>query len=389
MEGIPGSPASGTSLIEKAKAILLKPAEEWPKIEAEPASVSQIFKSYAIPLAAIGPVCSFIGGQIFGYGAFGFSYRPGLMSALGMAIVSYVMTLVGLFVLMLIANFLAPRFGGQEDQARAFKLVAYSMTAAWAAGVFGLIPALSFLGLAGLYSIYLFYVGAPIIMKVPQDKASSYTAVTFVAAIILYFVVAGVTGAIAGAFMTNPLANGPFSQQGEVSGSLSVPGVGTIDVDKIEKAAKRMEDQASGKARPVDTAALQGLLPASIGSYQRTALESATMAGIGNVEATYENGDSRFDLKITDTNAMGALAGMGVAMGMEQSREDADGYERTGAVGGRMQTEKWNKSDGRGSYGVMVGDRFMVEAEGSVPGIDVLKSAVATVNEGSLAALAQ
>lgn len=389
MEGIPGSPASGANLIEQAKAILLKPVEEWPKIEAEPATIGEIFRKYAVPLAAIGPVCGFIGGQVFGYGAFGFSYRPGLMSGLGMAVVSYVMTLVGLFVLMLIANFLAPKFGGNEDQTRAFKLVAYSMTAAWAAGVFGLIPALGFLGLAALYSIYLFYVGAPIMMKVPQDKAGSFTAVTFVAAIILYFVVAGVTGAIAGAFMTNPMANGPFASDGEVSGSVEVPGVGAIDVAKIEQAAKRLEDQANGTAKPVDTAALQGLLPASIGGYQRTALESAAMGGMGNVEATYENGDSRFDLKITDTNAMGALAGMGVAMGMEQSREDADGYERTGVVDGRMQTEKWNKSDGRGSYGVMVDNRFMVEAEGSVAGINVLKAAVATVNEGSLAALAR
>lgn len=388
MEGIPGSPASGSALVERAKAILLKPAEEWPKIEAEPATTGEIFKTYVVPLAAIGPVCGFIGGQVFGYGAFGFSYRPGLMSGLGMAVVSYVMALVGLFVLMLIANFLAPKFGGNEDQTRAFKLVAYSMTAAWVAGVFGLIPALGFLSLAGLYSIYLFYVGASALMKVPKDKAGSYTAVTFVAAIILYFVVAGVTGAIAGTFGMNPLAKGPFASDGEVSGSLDVPGVGPIDVGKIEQAAKRMEDQANGKARPVDTAALQGLLPASIGSYQRTALESAAMGGMGNVEATYENGDSRFDLKITDTNAMGALAGMGVAMGMEQSREDADGYERTGVVDGQMQTEKWNKSDGRGSYGTMVGDRFMVEAEGSVPGIDVLKAAVASVNKSSLATLA-
>jgi hypothetical protein len=32
---------------------------------------------YAIPLIAIGPVASFIGGQVFGYSAFFISYRPG------------------------------------------------------------------------------------------------------------------------------------------------------------------------------------------------------------------------------------------------------------------------------------------------------------------------
>ena len=75
-------------------------------------------------------------------------------------------------------------------------------------------------------------------------------------------------------------------------------------------------------------------------------------------------------------------------MGVQQSREDADGYERTGTVNGQMQTESWNKSSGRGKFGVMVGNRFMIEADGSAGSIDELKAAVATVDQGNLLSLA-
>ena len=61
--------------------------------------------------------------------------------------------------------------------------------------------------------------------------------------------------------------------------------------------------------------------------------------------------------------------------------------ERTGTVDGRMQTEKWNRRESRGSFGTVVANRFMIEAEGEAGSIDELKSAVAAVDQSALAAL--
>ena len=143
------------------------------------------------------------------------------------------------------------------------------------------------------------------------------------------------------------------------------------------------------KKPAVEPAKLQALLPATIAGYQRTAVEATAMGGMGSeANGTYTAGGKSFHLKITDMAAVGALAGIGSAMGVSQSREDADGYERTGTVNGRMQTEKWSKATNSGTFSVVVGNRFMVEAEGSAANIDELKTAVASVNEGSLAGLA-
>ncbi|HZV56103.1 MAG TPA: YIP1 family protein, partial [Sphingobium sp.] len=91
---------------------------------------------------------------------------------------------------------------------------------------------------------------------------------------------------------------------------------------------------------------------------------------------------------IADMSAMGAMAALGAAMGVESSREDADGYERTTNRDGNMLVEKWRNS-GDGSYGAMIGNRFFVEAEGAVESIDELKAAVARIDQRRLLALAQ
>ena len=80
----------------------------------------------------------------------------------------------------------------------AFKVSAYSLTPTWLAGIFALVPAISFLSLLGLYGVYLLYLGLPRLMRTPDDKALAYTAVVVLAAIVLSIVLAGVLGVFLG-----------------------------------------------------------------------------------------------------------------------------------------------------------------------------------------------
>jgi hypothetical protein len=189
-------PASG--LLCRAKAILVSPSTEWPVIAGETESVQSVFLRYVVPLAAIGPICGFIGGQVFGVNAIIVRIHPTLMAGLSTAITAYVLSLLSIFVVAWVANFLADKFGGQANFARAFQLCAYSFTAAYLAGVFQIVPALRILALlAALYGIYLFYLGTTPMMAVPKDKAAGYTAVTIVAVIIVYLVVGAIMSAFA------------------------------------------------------------------------------------------------------------------------------------------------------------------------------------------------
>jgi len=75
-----------SELVARALAILTKPDTEWQVIDREPATVGSLFTSYILILAAIPPVCHFIGSVVFGYSFLGITYRPSFLSALSTAV---------------------------------------------------------------------------------------------------------------------------------------------------------------------------------------------------------------------------------------------------------------------------------------------------------------
>jgi hypothetical protein len=192
----PGTPAAG--IVQRAKDILLKPKETWPVIAAEPATTQSIYVPYVVVLAAIGPLAAFVGGQLFGFSFLGVTYRPPLVSSLVSAVVSYGLSLASVFLLALVIDALAPNFGGQKNPVQALKVAAYMGTASWVGGICGLIPALSMIGLLfALYGLYLLYLGLPVLMKAPEDKALGYTVVVILAVIVLMVAVGAVAAALA------------------------------------------------------------------------------------------------------------------------------------------------------------------------------------------------
>jgi hypothetical protein len=179
-------------LVERAKAIILTPKTEWGVIEQEPGDPAYLFSKYVALLAAIPAVCGFIGMQILSSGP----YRLGFMGGLIAAIVRYVLAFVLVYVVALITDALAPTFGGTKSQPNALKLVVYSMTPVWLAGVFLLIPGLRILSILGLYGLYLFWLGLPRLMKAPDDKSVPYAASVIVCAIVATLVVGAIVRAI-------------------------------------------------------------------------------------------------------------------------------------------------------------------------------------------------
>ena len=182
------------NLVARAKGILTNPRQEWAAIDAEPLDLGQLLVGYVLPLAAIGPIASIIGWTAFGLGF----VHLGMTTIIGMAITGYVMTIVGIFVLAWVINALAPTFNATQSMPQAIKVAAYSATAAWIGGIFNIMPAIAVLGaIAGLYSLYLCWVGLPILMKAPAEKATPYVIVVIIVLVLIYVV----SGAIVGRMM--------------------------------------------------------------------------------------------------------------------------------------------------------------------------------------------
>jgi hypothetical protein len=192
------------NLVERCKGILLSPNQEWQTISGETSSIAELYKSYVIILAAIGPVASVIGTSIVGISLpFVGSFRVPITTAVASAVVQYVLTLAGVYALAVIVDALAPTFSGEKNMNQAFKLAAYSSTPGWLCGIFAIIPALSVLGILGLYGLYLLYLGLPVLMKSPKEKSVGYTVAVVIAAIIIFLVI----GMVSRAFISYPAPN--------------------------------------------------------------------------------------------------------------------------------------------------------------------------------------
>jgi hypothetical protein len=176
--------------------MLVSPKGEWPAIEAENAPHVQVFTGYVVLLALIPAVAAFIGYGLIGYSAFGVhvhSFGWGLRQA----IVQYAAMLGGTYLTAFVINALADNFGARKDFDRAFSLVAYAYTPMFVAGVFYLLPSLSWLAsLAGLYGLYLLYTGLQPLMKAPADKQTSYFVVSLIVTIVVSAVLSVVLAAM-------------------------------------------------------------------------------------------------------------------------------------------------------------------------------------------------
>lgn len=410
------------NLVARCTSLLKSPKTEWPIIAAEPTTVSELYKSYIMLLAAIPALGMFVKFSLIGTGAFGLSYRMGVGPGLSMAIASYLLSLVSIYVLALIIDVLAPTFNGEKNRIQALKAAAYSYTAAWVAGVGYLIPGLFALILlvGAIYSIYLLYVGLPFTMKSPPDKSAGYVALIVVVAIVLSVVMGLVTGGLTGRAGYMGGALGSLGTRSPAGGEV------TFDADsalgrlaaagrQMEEAGKRMEAaQQSGDAKAQGEALgalvasaiggsggaaealapdrLKAFVPETLAGMPRTALsaERSGMMGIqvANARATYANDSGRsIDLEITDTGGVAGLMGLASWANAEQESETATSYERTRKEGGRIVHEQWDRSASRGEFSIVLGDRFVVKADGDADSIDQLKGAVGSVDLAGLEAL--
>lgn len=410
----PGSPPpqgpgpGGGGFVGRIQRLLTQPKWEWQAIEQEPSPAMATFTKWAVPLAAIGPVAGLIGMQVFGVGAFGFHYRPSILSSVLTAALQYAGALTGVWILALIVDLLANAFNSPKDLNQSMKLAVFSAIPGWLAGVLGIIPMLSWLSLIGvIYGLYLFFVGLPILKRSPPDKAVGYAIVSIVLDIVAYFVIAAIVGAITATLAYSAATMGGAGSSMTLSSNNGSGESASVDLGKLAAAGQAMAANAERQAQATnagtntavagngtiaDPAALQAMLPGSVAGFTRTSVESSggSAGGMGAATAkgAYTQGDQSFELSVSDVGALGSLATLGGALNVNSNKQTATGYERTSMQGGNMVSEEWDGSDHRGKYTVMVASRFAVAAEGNAPSIDPLKAAVGAVDAGRLAALA-
>jgi len=177
------------TMASRARAVLFEPRATFKEVDAEFTKPGDIWGKYILPLAAVGPLAGAVGRFIFGRRLGG--QTPGdpvsFTGALIWGLVAFVIALAAIFILTQIISQLAPGFGGQKNDVQALKVAAYASTPALIGGIFNIHGRFYIVTIIiSLYSLYLLYVGLPILMKVPKDRAMGYTAVVVIAAIVIF-----------------------------------------------------------------------------------------------------------------------------------------------------------------------------------------------------------
>ena len=404
-------------LVDRVKNILLTPKTEWPVIAGENSTTAELMGGYVAPLAGVAVLCGFVGNSVVGMSLplMG-TYRTPILAGIGMAVFSFAMAFVGIFIMSLIINALAPTFGAEKNPAQAMKVAVYSYTPAWIAGILGILPALGLIGLlVSLYGLYLLYLGLPRLMRNPEEKSIGYTAVVVICALVVGFVISLMAGGLmaltGGAGMMGAMTGGGSAVTFDKDSPMGkLEGFGK----QMEEAGRKMEAaQKSGdpnaqvaaatevlgavlgggkRFEPVGIEQLKPLVPEKLAGLPRTgtSAEKGGMAGLqmSKAEASYGDGAGKeIELEVTDTGGAAGLVGLAGWMNVQGERESGGRVERTRKEGNRMVHEEYSKQDNEAEFTVVVGERFVVSARGRGVPIDALRSAVGSLDLAKLEAM--
>ena len=181
-------------------AIVFRPRTTWRRIAAETTSPRALIFGYVLPLAAIGPLATYLALRETGVRiASDRIYHASIATALAEALTSYGFVLGGVALVTLIIAALSPRLGLPRSFEGALRVAAYSFTPVWLAGAMLLIPALT-LGLfaAAAYAVVLLAFGIEIVLGAGRGRAALFATTAIGCALASGFVLGASAAVVRG-----------------------------------------------------------------------------------------------------------------------------------------------------------------------------------------------
>ncbi len=175
---------------KRVKRILLSPKEEWKVIKEEDLSMSDLYLRYALTLVVAFSFAKALGLIFFGFpmGHTGVTLPVSLI--IGQALFEILLQMGNLLLAAVVVHYVGIRFGGTDDFLAANKLVVFSSTPARLGGLLGIFPPLwALIWLFGLYGLYLFYLGIPVLLGIPHNKRLTFFGACLVILMALFFLI--------------------------------------------------------------------------------------------------------------------------------------------------------------------------------------------------------
>ncbi|HWR80116.1 MAG TPA: Yip1 family protein [Pseudomonas sp.] len=166
-------------MIHHVLGLFTHPEQEWKEIRGEEESISHMYFTHVLILAAIPAISAYIGtsqvGWIIGNGD---PVKLTTASALQMTVMTYIAMLIGIGAMGAFIHWMSRTYDSNPTITQCVVFAAYNATPLFIGGLAALYPNLWLSMLVGTaaicYTVYLLYVGIPVFMGIPEEEGFVY-----------------------------------------------------------------------------------------------------------------------------------------------------------------------------------------------------------------------
>lgn len=167
-------------MIHHVWGLFTHPDQEWQEIRGDKETISHMYLSHVLILAAIPVVSAYIGTTRVGWSvAGGEAVRLTESSALQMTVLSYLAMLAGIAAMGAFIHWMSRTYDAKPTLTDSIVFAAYCATPLFIGGLAALYPNLWLamaVGTAAVcYTAYLLYVGIPTFMNIPKEEGFMFS----------------------------------------------------------------------------------------------------------------------------------------------------------------------------------------------------------------------
>ncbi|MDZ7685075.1 MAG: Yip1 family protein [Gammaproteobacteria bacterium] len=178
--------------------ILFRPKSEWERIRDHSRSVLGHYLKYIIIIALLPPVAWYIGASQVGWSLGEREIRLTEASALQISVLFYLAILIGIGALGYMVHWMSETYEAHTSTLdKGLAVAAYTCTPLFVVSVIGLYPLLwldILIGCAAAgYTVYLLYIGVPIVMEIPEERGFLFASAMVAVGLVMTAALLGAT----------------------------------------------------------------------------------------------------------------------------------------------------------------------------------------------------
>lgn len=154
--------------------VFTQPKKEWEVVRDSQCTLLECYIKHIMLIAAIPPVCAYIGATKVGWSIAGHSFHLTAASTLPMAIGFYLFSLLAIYIMGRAIEWMAHTFDAKVSLDKAVMIAAQVVTPLFLSGFIALYPIPWLIMLVGMvamgYTVYLMYTGIPIVLEIEPEK---------------------------------------------------------------------------------------------------------------------------------------------------------------------------------------------------------------------------